>query len=129
MASETITAETPAKTSALRQIKRLEEQEDWPEWSKQMRNYLIMNGYNSILIKQTEAPDRRSKEADTAYEARVEAWEDRQARALAAIRDRCGYNAEAIVNESATVKKALRITAIEISAIRLWPVRQTVLLL
>jgi hypothetical protein len=31
MASETITAETPAKTSTLRQIKRLEEQEDWPE--------------------------------------------------------------------------------------------------
>ena len=40
MASETITAETLAKTSALHQVKRLEEQEDWPEWSKQMRNYL-----------------------------------------------------------------------------------------
>lgn len=106
MASETITAETLAKTSALHQVKRLEEQEDWPEWSKQMRNYLIMNGYNSILVKQTETPDRRSEEADTAYEARVEAWEDRQARALAAIRDRCGYNAEAIVHECATIKKA-----------------------
>ncbi|KAL1581936.1 hypothetical protein WHR41_09516 [Cladosporium halotolerans] len=106
MASETITAETLAKTSALHQVKRLEEQEDWPEWSKQMRNYLIMNGYNSILVKQTETPDRRSEEADAAYEARVEAWEDRQARALAAIRDRCGYNAEAIVHECATIKKA-----------------------
>ena len=71
-----------------------------------MRNYLIMNGYNSILVKQTEAPDRRSEEEDTSYEARVEAWEDRQARALAAICDRCGYNAEAIVNECTTVKKA-----------------------
>ena len=106
MASETITAETLAKTSALHQVKRLEEQEDWPEWSKQMRNYLIMNGYNSILVKQTEAPDRRSEEADNAYETRVEAWEDKQARALAAIRDRCGYNAEAIVNECATIKNA-----------------------
>lgn len=106
MASDTITAETLAKTSALHQVKRLEEQEDWPEWSKQMRNYLIMNGYNSILVKQTEAPDRRSEEAETAYEARVEAWEDKQARALAAVRDRCGYNAEAIVNECATIKTA-----------------------
>jgi hypothetical protein len=106
MASDTITAETLAKTSVLHQVKRLEEQEDWPEWSKQMRNYLIMNGYNSILVKQTESPDQRSEEADSAYEARVEAWEDRQARALAAIRDRCGYNAEAIVNECATVKEA-----------------------
>ena len=106
MASETITAKTLAKTSALHQVRRLEEQEDWPEWSKQMRNYLIMNGYNSTLVKQIEAPDRRSEEADLAYEARVEAWEDRQARALAAIRDRCGYNAEAIVNECATIKHA-----------------------
>lgn len=106
MASETITAETLAKTSALHQVKRLEEQEDWPEWSKQMRNYLIMNGYNGILVKQTEAPDRKSEEADDAYETRVEAWEDKQARALAAIRDRCGYNAEAIVNECATIKHA-----------------------
>ena len=106
MASETITAETLAKTSALHQVKRLEEQEDWPEWSKQMRNYHIMNGYNSILVKQTEAPDRKSEEADDAYETRVEAWEDKQARALAAIRDRCGYNAEAIVNECATIKHA-----------------------
>lgn len=106
MAAETIAAETPAKTSALHQVRRLEEQEDWPEWSKQMRNYLIINGYSSILVKQTEAPDQRSGEADTAYEARVEAREDRQARALAAIRDRCGYNAEAIVNECATIKQA-----------------------
>lgn len=106
MATEIAAAETLAKANTLYQVRRLEEQEDWPEWSKQMRNYLIMNGYNAILVKQTDTPARRADDTDVAYEARTEAWEDKQARALAAIRDRCGYNAKAIVNECATVKAA-----------------------
>lgn len=65
-----------------------------------------MDGHNSILVKRTEAPDRRSEEADAASESRSEAWEGRQAHALAAIRDRCGYNAEAFVNECDSIKQA-----------------------
>lgn len=106
MATEANMADTKAKIITLHQVKKLEEQEDWPEWSKQMRNYLIMNGFNNILVKQTNKPTQRMEETTSTYETRVEAWEDRQARALAAIRDRCGYNAEAIVNECETAQRA-----------------------
>jgi hypothetical protein len=88
-------------------IKRLDSKSGWLQWDKDIRNALLFAGFNDILSRQTEIPAQRNRESEDAYSERLGVWEDKQARALAAVRDRCGHNAEAVVKACQTITQAL----------------------
>ncbi|KAI1002138.1 hypothetical protein K3495_g6061 [Podosphaera aphanis] len=75
-------------------IKQLETKSGWQRWNEDINNALLFAGFNDVLNRQPDKPTRREAESSAKYSERVEAWEDKQARALAAARDRCGHNAK-----------------------------------
>lgn len=101
-----MTDSTNEAAKGLAHIKKLESKSDWQKWNEDIRNALLFAGFNDVLKRQPTRPEQRTGESNTRYTERVEAWEDKQERALAAVRDRCGHNAKALVNASETIAQA-----------------------
>jgi hypothetical protein len=102
--------ETPSEGRSglsLSSVKVLESPEDWLQWYQEIRDFLIIGGYNDILTRdRDQAPARAAGVTVAAHAARVEAWNDKQERACAAIRNRFGYNARALIEGTATAAEA-----------------------
>lgn len=100
-------------------FKKLESPEDWPSWHKQIKNCLIMTGFTAILERQTEMPkqheaggENNENEANGAYQARLEAWMDKQSQAFATVDETCGYRASKLMAEKekkTPIKQALEV--------------------
>lgn len=88
-------------------IKPLETKSGWQRWNEDINNALLFAGFNDVLNRQPDKPTRREAESSAKYSERVEAWEDKQARALAAARDRCGHNAKNAMKDCETIVDAL----------------------
>ena len=88
-------------------IKLLETKSGWQRWNEDIHNALLFAGFNDVLNRQPTRPERRQDESNSRYLERTEAWEDKQARALAAARDRCGHNAKNAMKDSETIVDAL----------------------
>lgn len=104
----------------LQYIKKLESPEDWPSWHKQIKNCLIMTGFTAILERQTEMPkqheaggENNENEANGAYQARLEAWMDKQSQAFATVDETCGYRASKLLmaekEKKTPIKQALEV--------------------
>ena len=107
---------TPAPDSrssgvSLSTIRLLESAENWLQWDQEIWDYLIISGYNDLLTRNTIIPAATgtSAAAQLAHEAKIEAWQDKQDRARAAIRYRCGYNARTLIAQCTTALEALTI--------------------
>ncbi|KAF2158282.1 hypothetical protein M409DRAFT_34726, partial [Zasmidium cellare ATCC 36951] len=102
--SDSVTADYSRSFSA---IKLLETKSGWQRWNEDIRNALLFAGFNDVLNRQIDIPEQREDESDAKHNERVEAWEDKQARALAVARDRCGHNAKNAMKNSKTILEAL----------------------
>ncbi|KAF2857893.1 hypothetical protein K470DRAFT_266494 [Piedraia hortae CBS 480.64] len=63
----------------------------------------LIASFNVLLHNQASAPADLAGETDCGYAACLEVCEGKKARVLAAIRERCGHNAEPILSERTTV--------------------------
>jgi Zn ribbon nucleic-acid-binding protein len=104
-----MTSETPKLHISLSTIPLLESSDGWISWDQEIRDYLNMCGFGEILGKNKDQPSAIEGQATT-NSAKIEAWEEKQVRAVAAIQNRCGYNARKIaeeVKEPVTAHKTL----------------------
>ena len=69
---------------SLSNIPILNTSDDWTRWNREIRDYLIFSGYSTLL------------EAENADQSAM------QSRACAAVRNRCGYNAYTLVEDTKT---------------------------
>jgi hypothetical protein len=88
---------------SLANIPVLETAEQWPSWSREIQDYLILSGYNHIIDNDT-APQEGDATQRTAAGI---IFKEQTVRAAAAIRNRCGYNARDQIKDKDTVKAML----------------------
>jgi len=82
---------------SLANIPELEAPEQWPNWYREIEEYLTLSGYSYIIDNDT-APDEGSA---TQRATAVATFKEQTIRATAAFRNRCGYNATSLaaINE------------------------------
>src|SRR5438045_9220729 len=68
-----------------------------------MKDYLAMNGFGDLLGRNKDRPLDQGTLSPKEFEAKQEAWLDRQERACAAVRSRLGYNAREEVKDKAVL--------------------------
>ena len=107
----TLAPDTRPSGVSLSTVRLLESAEDWLQWDQEIRDYLILSGYNDLLTRNTAIPPATGTPAaaQLSHEAEIEAWQDKQDRARAAIRYRCGYNARTLIAQCTTALEALTI--------------------
>jgi len=88
---------------SLGNIPVLETAEQWPSWYREIKDYLILSGYNHIIDHDT-APEEGS---ETQRATATATFKEQTIRAAAAIRYRCGYNARDQIEDKETVKAML----------------------
>src|SRR5438045_3577222 len=67
-----------------------------------MKDYLVMNGFGDLLGRNKDRPLDQGTLSPKEFEAKQEAWLDKQERACAAVRSRLGYNAREEVKDKAS---------------------------
>ena len=85
----------------------LESTDQWIGWDREIQDYLAINGYSTLLKRNTSPPTQKIEEAIDDFEDRMEVWEEKQARACAAIRNRLGYNGRELVKGLTRVHEIL----------------------
>ena len=93
-------------TIPLSSIAKLESTIDWIKFNREIRDYLEINGHGDLLGRHKKQPEKGNL-TDDVYDTKVEAWLDKQERACAAVRNRCGYNAREEVKKETTVDSLL----------------------
>src|SRR5438045_9537558 len=68
-----------------------------------MKDYLAMNGFGDLLGRNKDRPLDQGTLSPKEFEAKQEAWLDKQERACAAVRSRLGYNAREEVKDKAVL--------------------------
>jgi len=102
-----MTDKTLLGASALLQIDKLEAPSGFTKWDRDIRDYLGMYGYQSLLTRNKESPILTPGADPAAHAQKLEVWEDKQERACAIIRSRCGFNAREEIKDQSTVDNAL----------------------
>ena len=93
--------------NSLDKIARLETPGGFVKWEREIKDFLGMNGFQALLVRDKTRPTQRENEDTATYQDRVERWEDKQERACAVIRHRCGFNAREEIKDSSTVDEIL----------------------
>ena len=88
---------------SLGSIPELEAPEQWPNWYREIEEYLTLSGYSYIIDNDTASDEGSSTQRATA----VATFNEQTIRATAAIRNRCGYNARDLIKDKKTVKAKL----------------------
>jgi hypothetical protein len=89
--------------SHLTQINKLESPEQSIEWVREIKDHLAMAGYGDLLTRNKVQPSLRTTATNSNQETLNvldEAWKSRQEKAVAAIKNRLGYNCRNMVEKS-----------------------------
>jgi len=80
---------------SLQNIAKLESTVGWIKFNREMRDYLTMNGFEDLLGRNKDMPNKGTLTEET-YETKKDTWLDKQERACAVVRSRLGYNARKV---------------------------------
>ncbi|KAK2468562.1 hypothetical protein H9L39_19721, partial [Fusarium oxysporum f. sp. albedinis] len=69
---------------------KLESSEGWINWNEEIRDLLALSGYDDLLERKRDPPVQGNL-SDVAFEEKLDAWHQRQARACGAVRYRLGF--------------------------------------
>ena len=94
-------------TNSLERIAKLEAPSGFVKWERGIKDFLAMNGFQALLTRDKARPAQRGNEETATYDDRIEKWEDKQERACALIRHRCGLNAREEIKNESTVDQML----------------------
>ena len=96
-----LTNQDPSKRD-LQHIAKLNGQDDWPLWIKQIKNYLTMSpqGFVTLLEFQKEPPTLSEGEEQTALNKRLLDWNILRIQAFATVDETCGSRASGILAKS-----------------------------
>ena len=89
--------------AGLQNIAKLESTAGWTKFNQEMKDYLAMNGFGDLLGRNKDRPLDQGTLSPKEFEAKQEAWLDKQERACAAVRSRLGYNAREEVKDKAVL--------------------------
>ncbi|KAH7465285.1 Retrovirus-related Pol polyprotein from transposon TNT 1-94 [Fusarium oxysporum f. sp. matthiolae] len=71
-------------------VAKLESSEGWINWNEEIRDLLALSGYDDLLERKRDPPVQGNL-SDVAFEEKLDAWHQRQARACGAVRYRLGF--------------------------------------
>ena len=77
---------------SLSSVPLLESSIGWNAWYQEMMVYITLAGYHDLFTRNKTRPEKGNL-ADDVWLAKVELWEDRQERVVAAITHRLSFNA------------------------------------
>jgi len=88
MSSSTATEKTGISLSS---IEILESPSQWHSWYRDISDYIKLAGYYDLFTRNSTRPAQGGQTAE-AYATKLEHWEDKQVKAVAAILNRVGFN-------------------------------------